>query len=334
MALFLPALTVQDTYRYCFIAEGRPGSALINDAFWLLMIIPAVELSRHLFGTSVVSLIVAWGVPGVAAALLGSLQGRSFPHPRMGIAWVRANRRLAIPYLGESISVSGSQQIALLALGSVAGIAAVGAIRGVFILFGPLTVFQSGLFLALIPDANRFRNEPNLLGRRIVVSGAVMFMATALWAIVWYSVPLSFGRAVLGATWTTTRPLIFAAGLGVALSGAMIGSLAGLRALRASRYSFRARIWSFPAMLVFSLSFAALWGALGFAWGSSVETCITFTLVAGGFRRANATRGDERSRLHHPRSDHGADGQKAHAIDPATHWWDRIRIQNQSHVVE
>jgi hypothetical protein len=56
-------------------------------------------------------------------------------------------------------------------------------------------------------------------------------------------------------------------------------------------------------MVLFSLSFAAVWGASGFVWGSSVESCITFTLVAVGFHLANATRGEARGQLHRSRSD-------------------------------
>jgi O-antigen/teichoic acid export membrane protein len=298
IAVVLPALTVQDIWRHCFIAAQQPGAALGIDLVWLVAILPAVVLMRHVFPTSASILILAWGLAGVVSVVLGCLLGATTPRFVQGVRWVRANRHLAVPYLGEFLSVSGSQQIALLALAPIAGLAAVGATRGVFVLMGPLTVFVSGLFLALIPDANRLRNHPEQLGRRMLISSWITFAIAVLWVGVGYLIPTSVGAAILGQTWLSARPLILAAGLGIAASSAMVGPLSGLRALRASRYSFVARMWSLPLMLAFSLSFAALWGAQGFVIGSSIESIITFFLVAVAFRRANAVRGGARQHLH------------------------------------
>jgi O-antigen/teichoic acid export membrane protein len=297
IAIVLPGLCVQDIWRHCFIAAGRPSAALLNDLFWLLTIVPAVELVHHISPTSAATLILAWGMPGLAAALLGCIQGFTIPHPFKGFHWIKANRELAIPYFGEVLLVSGSQQIALFGLVPIAGLAAVGAIRGVIVFYGPLTVFASGLFLALVPDANRLRSHPQQLGRRIVVSSSIMSAAAILWTGMGYAVPHKVGEIILGETWGSARPLILAAGIGLGAATATIGPLSGLRALRASRYSFKARMWALPLMLLFSLSFAALWGAEGFVAGGSLESVISFLLVALAFRRANSTRGDVREHL-------------------------------------
>jgi O-antigen/teichoic acid export membrane protein len=297
MAVVLPGLIVQDIWRHCFIAAGRPLSALLNDFLWLVAIVPAVELVRHVFSVTGGSLILAWGLTGVAAALVACVQGGDVPRPMRGWGWIHSNRHLATPYFGEVLCVSGSQQIAVLALAPIAGVATVAATRGVFVLFGPFTVFASGLFLALIPDANRLRGAPKELGRRLLVSSGIIFAAAILWTGAGYLIPDSAGRALLGQTWPAARPLILAAGLGMAVSGAMLGPVSGLRALRASRLSLNARLWTLPLMLFFSLSFAARWGAQGFVIGSSIESTISLALVARAFHRANSTRGIARDHL-------------------------------------
>lgn len=306
MAIVLPGLIVQDIWRHCFIAAGRPLAALLNDFLWLIAIWPAVELVRHFYTVTSGSLILAWGLAGIAAAFVACIQGWGVPRPILGLHWIGSNRHLAIPYFGEVLCVSGSQQIALLALAPIAGVTAVAATRGVFVLFGPLTVFASGLILALIPDANRLRATPKELGHRLVVSSWIIFAATIVWIGIGYLIPNSVGHALLGDTWPAARPLILAAGLGVAVSAAMVGPVSGLRALRASRHSFSARLWTLPLMLLFSLSFAAMWGAQGFVVGSSIESAISLLLVARAFRRANSTRGKARDRLYlrHAQSSH------------------------------
>lgn len=300
MAIVLPGLAIQDVLRYCFISSERPSAAFANDFLWLIAILPAMELTHQFFTTSGSSLILAWGLTGVFAGFVGCLWGRVLPHPARGLAWIRANRHLALPYFGEVLCVSGSQQIALLALAPIAGIMAVAATRGVFVLFGPLTVFASGLVLALIPDASRLRSLPRELSRRIVVSSCLIFLATMVWTGIGYVIPATAGEELLGQTWPSARPLILAAGLGFAVSAAMVGPVSGLRALRASRHSLNARMWTLPLMLLFSLSFAALWGAQGFVIGSTIESTISLVLVGLAFRRANSASGNLREQLYLP----------------------------------
>jgi O-antigen/teichoic acid export membrane protein len=169
-----------------------------------------------------------------------------------------------------------------------------------------VTVFAAGMYLVLIPYATRRRDDHKLLSRRIALSSILLASAAALWTALGYVIPTSIGHAFLGNSWSSAKPLLLPTGIAIGLVGAAFAPLSGLRALGASRFSFRARMWSLPLMLIFSLSFAAWRGALGFAAGSIVEAVITSYLLARAFHRANATQGAERDQLHRRRARHAA----------------------------
>jgi len=297
LALLLPLLILQDLLRHCFISAQRAYLALTNDAVWLVAIIPSVIVVRTFLPLSPVSLLLGWGLSGAIAGIIACFQGRTLPGLISGARWLKRVRHVVFPYFGEYLSASGGQQAAILALAPVAGIAAVAANRGTLVFFGPITVFCTAMYMILIPHATRLRDQPEALSRSVTLSACAISAGCIIWTGIGLVLPTGLGQAFLGHTWTAAKPLILPTGIGFAVSSAAIAALSGLRALRAVRYSLAARMWSLPLMLLLSLSFAAKWGALGYAIGNGLESVATGILIMLAFRRANATRGDRRNGL-------------------------------------
>src|SRR5215207_4429206 len=101
LGLTLPGLLLQDTWRFAFFARGSGGQAFLNDLLWALIMFPVVVAFLATGHASMLWLTLAWGGAGAVAGLVGVLQARVLPRPALSARWLRAQRELAAPYLGE-----------------------------------------------------------------------------------------------------------------------------------------------------------------------------------------------------------------------------------------
>ena len=78
MAITLPALLVQDTWRFALFAHDRGRSAFVNDLVWLLVQLPALAFafSFQADGDIIALALLAWALAGAVAALRRLLAGR------------------------------------------------------------------------------------------------------------------------------------------------------------------------------------------------------------------------------------------------------------------
>jgi hypothetical protein len=64
LGLVLPALLLQDSWRYAFFANGQGRKAFLNDAVWAVSLVPAMLLAAR--DGSVFTFLLAWGRPGLS----------------------------------------------------------------------------------------------------------------------------------------------------------------------------------------------------------------------------------------------------------------------------
>ena len=129
LGIVIPALLLQDAWRFAFFAAGHGKKAFVNDVVWGVALIPALFVAHRWFDT-VVAFILAWGLSSAVAAGYGCLQSGVRPDPRGTLEWLRRHRDLGTRYLIENVSNSGSSQLRMYGLGAIAGLASVGAVRG------------------------------------------------------------------------------------------------------------------------------------------------------------------------------------------------------------
>ncbi|MGH3992045.1 MAG: hypothetical protein ACRDSN_06215, partial [Pseudonocardiaceae bacterium] len=270
LGLILPALLLQDSWRFAFFAAGQGRKAFANDVVWAAALVPALVVAAE--HGSVFGFVLAWGLSGAVAAGFGCVQSRLSPRMAEMRGWLRQQRDLAPRYLIENVSNSGASQLRMYGLGAIAGLADVGALRGAELLLGPFLAVLMGLSLVAVPEAARvLQRSPHRLPLFCLLLGAGQAATALAWGLVLlFLLPDTVGRLALGSVWELASALILPVTLSVTGAGFVAGAAAGLRALAAARRSLRAQLFASAAYLTGGLAGAAVAGALGSSWGSAL----------------------------------------------------------------
>ncbi len=271
LGVVLPGLMLQDAWRFALFAKGDGRKAFVNDTVWGVALIPALAIASH-FGT-VVAFILAWGLAGAVAAVYGLFQTGIVPKLSEMTGWVKEQRDLSVRYLIENVSNAGSSQLRAYGLGAIAGITAVGAVRGAEQLLGPFLALLMGLSLTTVAEGARvLHRAPHRLKHFCVVLGGGQAGAALLWGLgLLLLVPYDVGRWIMGSVWDAAEPLILPVTLSVTAAGFVAGAAAGLRALGNAKRSLRAQLVASVGYVVFGIIGAYLDGAEGAAWGSMLS---------------------------------------------------------------
>lgn len=271
LGVVLPGLLVQDAWRFAFFAAGTGRKAFVNDLVWGVVLVPAMVVAARV--GSVAAFVLAWGASAAVAAVYGCFQSGIRPRPAGAREWLREHRDLGYRYLVENISNSGASQLRAYGLGAIAGVGAVGVIRGAELLLGPFMAVLMGLSLVTVAEAARvLRRAPHRLGTFCLLLGGGQAVAALLWGGALLLVPDRAGELVLGDVWNSAAQLIVPVTLGVAGAGLGTGAAAGLRALGTARRSLRSQLIASACYVAGGLGGAAVAGTVGSAWGVAAAT--------------------------------------------------------------
>jgi O-antigen/teichoic acid export membrane protein len=286
-AVLMPGLLLQDSWRYAFFARGCGGSAFLNDLVWALTQAIAIGLVALLGSAATWEFVAAWGIAANTAALVGSLQARVHPAPAAGRRWLRDQRDLGLPYLGEFAGRSAGNTGTLYATGILAGLAAAGAYRGAQALVTPITFVNMGLVVFGIPEAVRALNEsPRALWRVTAGISASLVVVSVAWGCLLFLLPASVGHQLLNHQWESARRVVIPLSCAWAAVGVITGATVGLRALAAARRSLRLRLPTAVATLCGGASGAAVAGAPGAAAGFALGMALACPFWWFQFRAA------------------------------------------------
>ncbi|HEY8527406.1 MAG TPA: hypothetical protein VIL48_20740 [Acidimicrobiales bacterium] len=271
LALVFPYLGVQDALRHVAIID-RPQVALASDLAWLLIVAGFVVAAPS--GASPEWFVVAWGVSGAVGLLLAMVALRVPLRRGRAWDWLTQHRTLSSAYFGEYLTARAGGQVVLLLLGAIAGLSALGAVRAAQVFYGPLNVLHAGLYLMLVPDGARRRDRPRSLKRLMVAATVVVSGTAGAWTVAGLVLPDGVGRALFGDTWTDAQELMLPMGLAMVAGGTATGAFAGLRSLAAARHSLRARLYSLPPQLGFTVVGAAVGSAIGYTIGFGIANAV------------------------------------------------------------
>lgn len=271
LGVALPGLLLQDAWRFAFFAAGSGRKAFVNDVVWGVALVPAMVVAARV--GSVAAFVLAWGGSAAVAAVYGCFQSGIRPRPAGARAWLREQRDLGSRYLVENVSLSGASQLRAYGLGAIAGVGAVGAVRGAELLLGPFLAVLMGLSLVTVAEAARvLRQASHRLGTFCLLLGGGQAAAALLWGGALLLVPARLGELVLGGVWHSAAQLVVPATLGVAGASLGTGAAAGLRALGAARRSLRCQLFASALYVGGGLGGALAAGAVGSAWGVAAAT--------------------------------------------------------------
>lgn len=302
MGLVLPGLLTQDTWRYVFMARGRPVLAAANDGCWAVLQLIGLLSLILLTRVTVSSLVLVWGGAATAAAAFGVWQAGIWPAIRRGPCWLKTQWDLAARYAIETAAIRMGPFLVLAGVGAVAGVKAVGALRGAQLLVATLpNLLFTGIGFVAVPEGVRLvEAHRSGLARVVRTVSAVAVFATLAWCAVAIGGSLLFGRQLLGQTWSLARPLLVVTSIGVVCTGLALGPNLGLWILADARRSVRVRVIS--SLLAFAaLPAAVIDGARGAALAITVTAALSAVMWWSQFlRRQRTARGrvaDQRESL-------------------------------------
>ncbi|HZC28031.1 MAG TPA: oligosaccharide flippase family protein [Actinopolymorphaceae bacterium] len=273
LGIVLTGLLLQDSWRFAFFASGQGGKALVSDLVWATALVPLLLIVSR--DPDVGGFVLAWGGAAAIAAVVSGLQAWVMPRPSQSTSWLSEHRDLGPRYLVENLSISGAAQLRAYGLGAIAGLAAVGTVRGAELLLGPFFLVLSGVGLVAVPEAARvLRRSVKALPVFCLALGGGQALAALAWGMALiFVLPAEVGRQLLGEVWVSASALILPATLSVMSASVSTGATAGLRALGVARRSVRAQLVASAAYVSFGVAGAAMDGAVGSAWAVA---CATF----------------------------------------------------------
>lgn len=268
LGLTLPLLLLQDTLRYGSFARSRPRLAVASDGTWVALQLLAYGVIAAVGDPGVLVMVLAWASTGAIAGLVQLWRDDvrlTFHRP---LSWLRQNLDLGGRYAMDFVCGAGVGQIASYALVGVAGVGALGALRGAQTAFGPLTVLTTGVYLAVVPEAKRIADRsPRRLTRLCILVALAMSLASVGMTLVLYLLPDAQGRLILGDSWADARAVLIPVGMASVAGSVFAGASTGLRSLQAARELLRTRIFTTPVALTVPAFCAWRWGLQGAAWG-------------------------------------------------------------------
>ena len=270
LGIGLPGLMLQDSWRFAFFAAGQGARALVNDLVWTTLLVLALA-TLHLTGrSSIFTCMLAFGGTALLAAGFGAAQAGLAPRLDLVRAWAREHRQLSGRYLLENVSASGASQIRAVLLGGLAGLAAIGHLRGAELLMGPFLVVLMGMSQVAVPEAARALQRSTTRLRQFCLGlGASQAAAAAAWGLLLHlALPHGPGRLLLDDVWPGSQPLVPVISLNVMVACLLTAAMSGLRALGAARRSVRVQLLTSLAYVTLSGVGAWQGGALGAALGS------------------------------------------------------------------
>lgn len=275
LAACMPALLIQDAWRFAFFTQHRPAAATANDLLWAVSQFGVLALVAVVGDISAVSAILAWGAGAYVCSVAGAFQAGTAPAPGAAGWWWHSHRDLMPRFVAEYAIGRGSGQLTFFLVASVTSLAAFGALRAGNLLLGPLNVLFATAAIVAIPEGVRLRRQtPVRLWNLCIGAGIVMVVAAGVVGASLLVLPDSAGTAILGDSWEAARPVLlpltFAAG-GLA---AQMAALIGLRAMALARHSLLARATVAPVRLAAATAGGALAGATGAAWGLALSEVV------------------------------------------------------------
>lgn len=288
LAIMLPGLMLQDSWRFSFFADGRGYHAFINDTVWTVTLIPALVLLGKTGHADVFWFTLAWGATANLAALVGLLQARVVPRLVGARIWLSQHSDLGVRYLLEGTSSSVVMQVRGYGTGAILGLAAVGYVQASVTLMGPMTILSLGMGLVAIPEAARvLRRAPQRLPLFCVLVSVGLAVAGLLWGLaLLFLVPRGLGHWLLHDNWRSAYPLVLPQIFYVVASGLATGAGVGLHGLGAARRSLRVVLLSALIASVTILVGAEVAGAPGTIYGMAVGSCIGVVMLWTQFRKA------------------------------------------------
>jgi hypothetical protein len=275
LAVTLPGLLVQDSWRHAFFAHGRPAKAFANDLVWAIALVPVFAFCLLTHITSADAYVLGWGVAGTVGGVFGVFQSGLLPAPRRLIDWIRRHWDISGRQLGEFVALSGSNQLVMFAAAAIGGLVTAGALRGAQVVMGPLNVGYQGIWVVALAESVRvLRRRPEYFVRVNVWLSSILALGGVVYWVGMLVLGSKVGPMLVGATWPNAESVLTPIALTIIAWGGWLGATIGLRALQENKKSLHARMVTSLTTVVVGVAGVTFGGTLGVAWGLALAYLI------------------------------------------------------------
>jgi hypothetical protein len=282
LAATAPLLVLQDTGRYLAFAVHQPSRAVALDVAWLAVIVGAVAVIELLDVETLSWFIFAWAGSGAAAGLLVLHQWRGH-RVQLGTVWLRETWPFSWRYAISFAARQGAVLVASSAIVVILDAAALGAIRGALLLYGPLVQLQAASVAAGVAEVARLARWGREVNRHIARSTVLTTGAAAVNLLIVLVLPDNLGELALGDTWEATKPLLLPAGLQMIFLGSISGvrsALLGARAVATTlRLDIITAVLAFVTPIIGALVFDDVEGAYWVLSAGTVVAAMTWWVI-------------------------------------------------------
>ena len=280
LGLMLPALLLQDSWRYAFFSVQKGYHAFVNDTVWAAVQFPLLVFLKVTGHADVFWFVIAWGAGAAVGSVLASVQARVVPSMASARSWLIAHRDLGPRYVLENAGGNAGSTVQSYGVSSLLGVTAVGDISAANVLMGPFRIVSLGASMMTIPEAVKLlRHSPARLPRFCVTVSAGLATLALAWALVLVAgLPLGLGQLMMGSIWRSAYPLVIPTALATLFGCAGIGAGIGLHAMGAARRSVRSTLTGAVVTMALALAGAAVWGVYGTVLLAAAGTLVTASI--------------------------------------------------------
>jgi O-antigen/teichoic acid export membrane protein len=271
LAVVLPGLLVQDFLRYAAIAAKRPSVALANDATQVVTQFAAIGVLLAVDRTTTPLLVLAWGGSAYLGAVVGTVMLKVLPRVSQVRDWWRREHDMASRYALDDLGSAVGPNAAVYVVAAVTGLEGPAAIRGAQTVFGPPSILNLSIQVAVVPELVRtLQKSVRAMDRRALFVGVAMAVMGGVWGGLALLAPDSLGRFLFGDTWDVARGLLVYYLINQVAAGLRQTPVLGLRALGAANRSLISRVIQLGVALIAQVTGAVIAGAEGVAIGLAI----------------------------------------------------------------
>ena len=279
-AVVLPFLILQDTCRQVFFAWGQASKAAFTDFLWAVVQFSAMGVLMWQHAATAPRLVLAWGGGAAVCVVVAMTQLKALPAPTATLGWVRQHRDLVGYFVGEYMLTTGAFNGGYLTVGAIIGDQAVGSIRAVQVLLGPLQIVSGAAMSFGLPELSRRAEQLTSGSRRKIAYGisAGMVVLSVAYVGVLYLLPDSLVTLLWKDKWQMAQPVLLPLGLAMIASTATLGPAVVIYALGLAKRTFRLITIEAPLVFTLMIGGTVLLGVKGTAWGQFADQAIILVL--------------------------------------------------------
>jgi O-antigen/teichoic acid export membrane protein len=291
LAPWVPALLVQDYWRWVGFMTRRPGRSLANDIVFDCVQAGAFAAVLVSHDNSIWLLVGSWGLGAVAGMLFGMVQNRCLPSLPGGLRLLRQRWAIGRWIAGSSMMSSASSQGYAVVVAALLGPAALGGLNAARnLVSGPAGVLiQAGGSVGL-PEASRAYTERGVGGlfsvaRRVTAAGLASFALVVGIVVIWGRPLLSL---LYGPRFGHFWGIAVLMGVAYLVSTVILGPILILKTLRQTRALMIVQAALLVVSLVSTAALCVPFGVTGVAEASLISCTSAAVLYSYLSRKARA----------------------------------------------